>query len=59
MATVVSEALLGYGDRVGAPAPFAQEPGARLDLRARIKVDLAAGFERRGEARELALGRVR
>ena len=59
MATVVLEALLGHRDRVGAPAPFAHEPGARLDLRARIKADLAAGVERCGEARELALGRLR
>src|SRR5687767_13338314 len=51
MATVVLEGVLSHGDRVGAPAPFAHEPGARLDLRA----DLAPGFERRGEARELAL----
>src|SRR5829696_853256 len=54
MATVIVEALLGHGDRVGAAAPFAHKPGARLDLRARIKADLAIGLECRGEARELA-----
>src|SRR5207253_2944335 len=50
----VIETLIGYGDHVGAPAPLADQPGTRLDLRTGIRADLAIGFELLGQAGQLA-----